>query len=294
VWAIAVPAPALVGKARALLRVSALTGDHHLSQRRTIVATKLKDVGTVQDALDERDKLPSLNIAQRIAAVMGEVDYVQKEKKQGMNYSIVSHDAVTAKVRPLLHKHGVIYYPRGLTVSQNGNRTEAVFTVRFENIDDRTDYIDVETFGYGVDPQDKGPGKAMSYGVKYALLKVLGLETGDDPDTVQDNRADYRPTTGEPKPKGPVKLDGPYTCPTQLMTAARQFVHTLNGMGDLAEFIAWSKTDDVKEFVKQLKRDLPDWWAGGESVPADFVPLEILVSQKKRDLEQIDGLKEPA
>jgi hypothetical protein len=193
VWAIAVPAPALVGKARALLRVSALTGDHHLSQRRTIVATKLKDVGTVQDALDERDKLPPLNIAQRIAAVMGEVDYVQKEKKQGMNYSIVSHDAVTAKVRPLLHKHGVIYYPRGLTVGQNGNRTEAVFTVRFENIDDRTDYIDVETFGYGVDPQDKGPGKAMSYGVKYALLKVLGLETGDDPDTVHDERADFRP-----------------------------------------------------------------------------------------------------
>jgi hypothetical protein len=75
-----------------------------------------------------------------------------------------------------------------------------VFTVRFENIDDRTDYIDVETFGYGVDPQDKGPGKAMSYGVKYALLKVLGLETGDDPDTVQDNKADYRPTTGEPSP----------------------------------------------------------------------------------------------
>jgi hypothetical protein len=128
----------------------------------------------------------ALNIAQRIAAVMGEVDYVQKERKQGMNYSIVSHDAVTAKVRPLLHKHGVIYYPRALTVSQNGNRTEAVFTVRFENIDDRTDFIDVETFGYGVDPQDKGPGKAMSYGVKYALLKVLGLETGDDPDTVQE------------------------------------------------------------------------------------------------------------
>lgn len=145
---------------------------------------------TVEQALAE---LPKPNIAQRIAAVMGEVDYVQKERKQGMNYSIVSHDAVTAKVRPLLHKHGVIYYPTALQVSQNGNRTEAVFTVRFENIDDRSDYIDVETMGYGVDPQDKGPGKAISYGVKYALLKVLGLETGDDPYTVQDNRADYQP-----------------------------------------------------------------------------------------------------
>ena len=134
-----------------------------------------------------------LNIAQRINAAMAEVDYIQKEKKQGMNYTIVSHDAVTAKVRPILQGHGVVYYPRDMHVTQCGNRTEAVFTVRFENIDDRTDFIDVATFGYGVDSQDKGPGKAMSYGVKYALLKVLGLETGDDPDTVQDSSADFKP-----------------------------------------------------------------------------------------------------
>ena len=139
-----------------------------------------------------------LNIAQRINAAMAEVDYIQKEKKQGMNYTIVSHDAVTAKVRPILQGHGVVYYPRDLHVQQNGNRTEAVFTVRFENIDDRTDFIDVATFGYGVDAQDKGPGKAISYGVKYALLKVLGLETGDDPDTVQDRSADFKPEGAMP------------------------------------------------------------------------------------------------
>lgn len=132
-----------------------------------------------------------LNIAQRISAAMNDVDYIQKEKKQGMQYTIVSHDAVTAKVRPILHKHGIVYYPRDMHVNQSGNRTEACFNVRFENIDDRTDFIDVATFGYGVDGQDKGPGKAMSYGVKYALLKVLGLETGDDPDAVQDERADH-------------------------------------------------------------------------------------------------------
>lgn len=137
--------------------------------------------------------MTKLNIAQRINAAMADVDYIQKEKKSGMNYSIVSHDAVTAKVRPILQKHGVVYYPRNMQVEQNGNRTQATFDVRFENIDDRSDYIDVATFGYGVDPQDKGPGKAMSYGVKYALLKVLGLETGDDPDEVQDSKADHKP-----------------------------------------------------------------------------------------------------
>lgn len=122
------------------------------------------------------------NLHQRIAAVMAEVDYIQKERKAGMSYTIVSHDAVTAKVRPVLLKHGVIYYPVRCDHVHNGNRAECEMTVRFANVDDPLDFIDVPTFGYGVDPQDKGPGKAMSYAVKYALLKTLGLETGDDAD----------------------------------------------------------------------------------------------------------------
>ena len=130
------------------------------------------------------------NVHQRLAAVMAEVTYIQKERKQGMNYTIVSHDAVTAKVRPVLLKHGIVYYPVRCEYTHNGNRAECAMTVRFVNVDQPTDFLDVPTFGYGVDPQDKGPGKAMSYAVKYALLKALGLETGDDPDT--DN-VDYTP-----------------------------------------------------------------------------------------------------
>lgn len=195
------------------------------------------------------------NIAQRIAAVMGEVDYVQKEKKQGMNYSIVSHDAVTAKVRPLLHKHGVVYYPRNMVVAQVGNRTEAQFDVRFENVNDRTDFIDVATFGYGVDPQDKGPGKAMSYGVKYALLKVLGLETGDDPDTVQDTRADYNPAA-EPEPMRE-KVPG--------ITKIKERLGNLMRVGNRPEITL----EEFNELVSANKADLTtikeashDYWTG--------------------------------
>jgi hypothetical protein len=151
---------------------------------------------TVEQVLSEMDAAKARNIAQRLNAVMAEVDYVQKTKPEnGLQYSFVSHDAVTKLVRPILQSHGIVYYPRDLHVSQNGNRTEAVFTVRFENMDDRADYIDVATFGYGVDGQDKGPGKAMSYGVKYALLKALGLETGDDPERDQGPEADHKPGT---------------------------------------------------------------------------------------------------
>lgn len=122
------------------------------------------------------------NVHQRLASVMAAVDYIQKEKKQGMQYTVVSHDKVTAKVRPELLKAGIVYYPVRCEHSHNGNRAECSMTVRFVNIDEPTDYFDVPTFGYGIDTQDKGPGKAMSYAVKYALLKALGLETGDDPE----------------------------------------------------------------------------------------------------------------
>lgn len=126
------------------------------------------------------------NIYQRLHAVMQEVDYIQKEKRQGMRYSIVSHDAVTAKVRPLMVKHGVVYFPTAFKMEQVGNRTQLACDVVFQNIDDTADFVRVSTAGYGIDDQDKGPGKAISYAVKYALLKALGLETGDDPDIDQD------------------------------------------------------------------------------------------------------------
>lgn len=138
------------------------------------------------------------NIHQRLAAVMAEVSYIQKERKSGMNYTIVSHDAVTAKVRPALLKHGIVYYPVRCEHQHNGNRAECAMTVRFVNIDEPADHFDVPTFGYGIDPQDKGPGKAISYAVKYALLKALGLETGDDPDT---ESVDYQPV--DPAVKAP-------------------------------------------------------------------------------------------
>lgn len=102
---------------------------------------------------------------------------------------------MTAYVRPALLEVGVIYYPVSMQRSQDGNRTQVDLAVRFVNIDKPEDYIDVPACGYGIDSQDKGPGKAISYAVKYALLKALGLETGDDPEkdqNVQHEKAQWK------------------------------------------------------------------------------------------------------
>lgn len=125
----------------------------------------------------------SKNIHQRMHAVMATIGYVQKEDKQvNGQYRFVGHDAVTAKVRGALLEHGILTIPTVTKHVQDGNRTEVDMTIAFVNVDDPQDRIEVQAFGYGIDPQDKGPGKAVSYAVKYAYLKAFALETGDDPE----------------------------------------------------------------------------------------------------------------
>jgi hypothetical protein len=102
------------------------------------------------------------NIQQRMLAVMADVGYIQKEDKKVNNqYTFVSHDAVVAKTREAFIKHGI------MVVS---------------SVKEHSDYIEGDYLGHGVDPQDKGPGKATSYAKKYAILTALLLETGDDPE----------------------------------------------------------------------------------------------------------------
>lgn len=134
----------------------------------------------------------NLNIYQRINAVMAEIDYIQKNDKaaKGLPYKFVSHDQVTGKLHGPLTKHGIVVLPSVEQLTQDGNRTTINVRVDFVNIDVPEDRFSVNYVGYGIDPQDKGPGKALSYAVKYALLKVFCLETGDD---VERGNEDYRP-----------------------------------------------------------------------------------------------------
>lgn len=134
-----------------------------------------------------------LNVYQRVAAAMAEVTYVQKQKGGGLQYSVVTHDAVTAKCRPALLKHGVIAYPYRIDTVWEGNLVNIEMTTRFQNIDDPADSFDVHSLGQGIDKGDKAAGKATSYAYKYGLLKGLMLETGEDADLDQD--VEYEPTT---------------------------------------------------------------------------------------------------
>lgn len=139
-----------------------------------------------------------MNIYQKMSAITQEISTVAKNLMvgEGKNqYKAVGEADVLAAVKPIEAKHGVYSYPFDREIVESGEMVSAtkygdrkslylrVKTVyRFVNVDYPSEFIDITTYGDGVDTQDKAPGKAMTYGDKYALLKAYKIQTGDDPD----------------------------------------------------------------------------------------------------------------
>lgn len=138
--------------------------------------------------------MSELNVFQRINAIKERVAYVRKDKTVE-NYKAVTHDAVTAEVRPWFVEHGVLIIPVELTSqtievgkTQKGStiyRFEAKYRIDFINIEKPEDRLSVELTAHANDHGDKAPGKAVSYATKYAILKVLQLETGENEEARQ-------------------------------------------------------------------------------------------------------------
>lgn len=124
-------------------------------------------------------KRQELSLAQRILKIMAEVEYIRKRPKAGLPYPYVAHDDVSEALRGAFIKWGVVCLPSVVEERQEGNRCVLKVSITLVNIDDPPDRISQAFVGHGVDPQDKGPGKALSYAVKIGLLKMLMIPTGE-------------------------------------------------------------------------------------------------------------------
>lgn len=140
-----------------------------------------------------------MNIFQKLAAITADMQTVAKnlsiDTGNGKSYKAVSERDVLDAVKPLEAKHGVYSYPVNReTLESERLETETKYglktsfytriktTYRFVNMDDPKDFIETVVFSVGLDSGDKGDGKAMTYGDKYALLKAYKISTGEDPD----------------------------------------------------------------------------------------------------------------
>ena len=138
------------------------------------------------------------NIFQRMQKITAEGFTVAKNLEVGFGsskYKAVSEADILRAVKPIEEKYGVYSYPYDREIVESGTmeregrngktiqlylRVKTVY--RFVCVDDPTSYLDIVSYGDGVDTQDKAPGKAMTYSDKYALMKAYKIQTGDDPD----------------------------------------------------------------------------------------------------------------
>ena len=114
--------------------------------------------------------------------------------ENGNNFRAVSESAILDVINPILIKNGWFYEIRvrksDLQIREaygsKGKKLQFIATVEisvvFHNDADPQLVVGTESVGMGIDDNDKAMGKAYTYAVKYALLKLFRLRFGDDPD----------------------------------------------------------------------------------------------------------------
>lgn len=162
------------------------------------------------------EKTPEIQLIEAIRSVMRDVNYLQKDDTVGTgssSYKGISDEKVKDNVRKSMIAHGLICVPikidkettverwiepdpyskTGGTKQKQQIFSDIVFTFRIYHTSGS--FIEGQSSGHGIDSQDKSPGKAMTYAMKYFLLNTFMVPTGDDPDKVHSNNIEIPKVT---------------------------------------------------------------------------------------------------
>jgi hypothetical protein len=137
-----------------------------------------------------------LSLKEKLAEVRKRIGYIQKRgHNERFNYTYVTAADLASAVGDALADLGVVIVPRLESIAYESvspnhanpqSITRVVMSYTFMDVDG-AEQITVKIPGEGRDSGDKGPYKAMTGALKYALLQSFLIATGDDP---EDERAD--------------------------------------------------------------------------------------------------------
>lgn len=154
-----------------------------------------------------------MNIYEKMLGITSELSRVAKNLEVGFGqskYKATGEADVLAAIKPLEAQYKIYSFPVKREIIETGEMetksgTKNLFlriatTYRFVNVEKPDEFIEITSYGDGVDSQDKSVGKAMTYSDKYALMKAYKIITGDDPDQDKSEEMNNVRTTKKGKP----------------------------------------------------------------------------------------------
>ena len=126
-------------------------------------------------------------LVQKLADVMAEVGYVQKDATNEFHkYRYASAAAVLSKVNAALSSRGLAVSSMAELIAHDrieGTKPKTIAVVKLTLIfNDGTDTLQIEGLGSGEDSGDKAVMKANTAALKYALANAFLISWGDDPE----------------------------------------------------------------------------------------------------------------
>jgi len=130
------------------------------------------------------------NIYTAINEIMKAVTNIPKQMNRKLGYAILTDEAIMAKLRPELIKHGIVTHLQeiqevrfdALEIGKDNYRTyqtTIIGIVRFYHEPSGT-HIDVPSVGMAMDGGDKSANKAQTALFKYAYLKTFNILNGEE------------------------------------------------------------------------------------------------------------------
>jgi|TARA_R100001086_G_scaffold243683_1_gene172688 hypothetical protein len=192
-------------------------------------------------------------IYEKILSVQEEIGNIAKgdsEGATGLMYDPIVHWEVTRLVKECATKHKLVLLPYVKSHEREGNNTWVTVAIQIVDTESGDNIVIGDYVGQGRDSQDKGSGKATSYAIKTAYLKIFMITTPDDTETETiDSESGQLATTNtmtELLDKYDYHLKTPVECSEFMQNHAE----------DIANFKADLKS--AKSYAKKNKKQIPE------------------------------------
>ncbi|RKH05039.1 ERF family protein [Corallococcus carmarthensis] len=220
------------------------------------------------------EKPPERSLVRKLAEVMGEVERVPKSGRNDFHrYDYATEADIVSAVRKAMADRALMLIPsvvktewREVERNKGGKDRIATLTVRFTLTDgDSGEERSFEVLGEGQDQGDKATYKALTGAVKYALLKLFLIPTGDDPEDDGQGQSQQSQRGSQQRPRQAMD-DGPP--PQRTGAPAPRTTPRSGGADDVAAAI-------VSEAEQVTKEEFPALYGRAQGLPKGSKAREV-------------------